>query len=501
MSSTTDKAKGQALAVFAVSLTAVLLAAAFAFDGGLLYMQRRDQQNAADAAAIAGARYLVDSTATARQNARDAATDLAQANGFRTGQDGSVVTVHVPPATGPHAGQNGYIEVEISNSRPSFFAALMNVLSWDVSARAVALNDDSTGGGYSILALRDEGNPCTTLAIGGNGQMVAAGDIQVNMPCDGSSGAMAVGGGGEVTVELDVGGTGNCNVVGNFVPDLGDPGYDDAVNCNVVEDVTPIADPFAIPGFPVPSVGATPLALAPLRIDGDDVEPPGGCPGVSGGATVSDPQLCSFGSKHDDTVWYLYPGVYPGGLKLDGGTFYLGPGLFYLGGGGLDVGGGAVLKSVATVPAPGSDPDPSGGVLIYNSQLPGTGPKGAAGDVILNGNAADIFLLPYEDDPWGGIVLWQDKAVTKDVTINGNDSLMQVAGTIYVPTGLVKVNGSSPEGYSPPAACPTEDQLAKLQMDQIIAYEFQVTGAQCSIIEALNRDEYIYKVRGAGLVE
>ena len=505
MSSTTDRANGQALAIFVISLTAVLLAAAMVFDGGLLYMERRDEQNAADAAAIAGARYLTSTSGGARADAIEAATDIATANGFTTGDGNAVVDVYVPPVTGDHIGENGYIEVQISNNRPSFFAAMMGVLSWDVSARAVALNDDSTGAGYAILALRDEGTPCTTTAIGGNGKMIAAGDIQVNMPADCNQGAMAIGGGGEVTVEtidveLNVLGTGNCNVVGSFVPDPDDPSYLDAVHCNVHEDASPISDPFAGDDFPVPSA-STALAEAPSRIDGDEVDPPAGCPAVPyTGATISTPKLCEFKkNKHGDTRWYLSPGMYPGGLKLDGGTYYMGPGLYFIGGGGLDVQGGASLISVASRPAAGSTPALGGGVLIYNSQLL---PQSTAGDIVLNGSGADVRLLPYEHDPWDGIVLWQDKDVELTVKINGSDSLMQIAGTIYVPTGKVMVDGSAPAGYSPPAECPTgAGGLASLQMDQIIAYEFAVDGEQCSIIEALNRGGYTYKQHGAGLVE
>ena len=64
MLSTTDpKAdKGQVLVIFALSLTALIMFAALAFDTGMMLVQRRDQQNAADAAALSGAKQL-DGTA------------------------------------------------------------------------------------------------------------------------------------------------------------------------------------------------------------------------------------------------------------------------------------------------------------------------------------------------------------------------------------------------------------------------------------------------------
>jgi Flp pilus assembly protein TadG len=56
LSSTTDRARerGQVLVLFAGGLVALLIVAALAFDVGMMLVERRDQQNAADAAALAG---------------------------------------------------------------------------------------------------------------------------------------------------------------------------------------------------------------------------------------------------------------------------------------------------------------------------------------------------------------------------------------------------------------------------------------------------------------
>ena len=47
--------------LFAGALAVLLIIAALAFDVGLMVLERRDQQNAADAAALAGARYVLAS--------------------------------------------------------------------------------------------------------------------------------------------------------------------------------------------------------------------------------------------------------------------------------------------------------------------------------------------------------------------------------------------------------------------------------------------------------
>ena len=55
MSSTTDarRDRGQVLAIFALSLVTIVIVAALAFDTGMMLLEKRDQQNAADAAALA----------------------------------------------------------------------------------------------------------------------------------------------------------------------------------------------------------------------------------------------------------------------------------------------------------------------------------------------------------------------------------------------------------------------------------------------------------------
>ena len=60
------------------------------------------------------ARRKADSEAAAR--------DIAHANGFLNGTTTSIVDVNIPPGNGLHRGLTGYIEVEISNKRPSVFA-------------------------------------------------------------------------------------------------------------------------------------------------------------------------------------------------------------------------------------------------------------------------------------------------------------------------------------------------------------------------------------------
>lgn len=463
MSSTTERHRGQALAVFVISLGSLISVAALAFDGGAMMLERRDQQNAADAAAIAAARYVRTSTS----KARDAAINVAAANGFVDGVNDQRVSVSIPPTAGPFRGDPHYVEVQIRSTRPSIFAGIMGVTSWPVSARAVGTDLDAAGGSFSILAL--DPSSCDAMLVSGSGAVTAYGNIQVNSSC--GDGAMRRQGNGDIVVDVD---GGACNVVG----DIKDGGGSGIMDCVQNEGAPFIEDPLA--RLPAPAVPALPKPID--RVTGTKAVPPG-CPGSSDPATLSSPKVCQYPSAYAGTAWRLYPGLYPGGLKLQGGTFYLEPGLYYIAGGGVSItGSGTQTYSVD----PSGVTGPGGGVLLYNTLAPTL----ATGPVFLDGAGADIDLWPYDDDrsPYDGLLLFQDRTqnlVGDDVTINGSASDMSVRGTVYVPAGDVKVNGST----------------GLLTMDQVIAGIYKVNGAPGSHLMALKSEDFIVRLRAAGLVE
>src|SRR5713226_6265012 len=81
--------RAQSLVIVALSATVLFGIIALGLDGGRLYFERRDVQNSADAAALAGAQELIPTTASATvtvtmmQNARCQAAIYA----FKTWQD------------------------------------------------------------------------------------------------------------------------------------------------------------------------------------------------------------------------------------------------------------------------------------------------------------------------------------------------------------------------------------------------------------------------------
>ncbi len=307
MSSTTDRSRGQVLALFALSLVAVLSAAALAFDAGLMYVERRDQQNAADAAALAGARYLTSSTPDARQDATDAAALVATANGFTDTKNNARVAIHVPPVTGPYVGRNGFIEVQISATRPSIFAAIMGILNWDVSARAVALDGAGSGGAFAILQTDQPKADCPALDVTGQGSILAKGNIQVNSSCTSPKPAMQITNNGSLVVAIQ---GGSCDVVGDI---------DGSPVCLTPTDTQVMPDPILQAGVPQPSIPGV-VAPAPKSLDSPTKTVPDSCPnsGHAQAATIASPNVCTFGSSLGGK-WRLYPGLYPGGLSFQAG--------------------------------------------------------------------------------------------------------------------------------------------------------------------------------------
>jgi hypothetical protein len=114
--------QGQLLVVFALALIGFVGTIGLIIDGGSTFVQRRDEQNVADAAAMAaGYAHLLGADPTA------AAEAVASANGYQNGVDGTVISVSV-----------GEVELTVSVTRPhrNYFSGLLGFSSWDVSATA-----------------------------------------------------------------------------------------------------------------------------------------------------------------------------------------------------------------------------------------------------------------------------------------------------------------------------------------------------------------------------
>jgi hypothetical protein len=476
LSSTTDpnRQRGQTLVLFTLTLIVLLAAAALVFDVGQSLADRRSRQNAADAAALAGARYLPDSA-----HARSVALDVAALNGYQDGVGGITVEVKIPP--GPETnfpGWPGYIEVQISGSRGGFFSGLAGMPAWEVAAMAVAANTHDAAAPYAFLALDPDG--CQSAKFAGNGVVSVNGNIQVNSSC---SSAMMVQGNTTVTVTIP---DGQCNVHG----DIKFGGNAD-LNCIENPGAPVVPDPLAkLAAPPVPDL---PDSVVKLSVTSLDI--PDNCPGGASPATATDPAPCKFTSSYAGTVWRLSPGFYPGGLVVQGGIILLQPGIYYIGGGGFQANG--TSAKVYSVAAGASSPVVGGGVLLYNSEDPqyhtqcaGPGaapPRACIGDITLNGAGTEVHLRQLDiGSRWDGLVIWQDGSIAKQpaITIDGSGAVMDITGTFYAPKALLSITGDSGDTLT----------------TQVIAYDFVVNGNASGL--NVNFDEsYFIQFHAEGLVQ
>lgn len=489
MSSTTESARGQTIVIFALSLVVILGMAALAFDVGQALVSQRSQQNAADAAALAGARYVAASACTSNPSLSNpacapavaAALQVAQLNGYGDGvtncatgctNANPAVTVKIPPGPegAPYDGVAGTVEVEIGTRQPSIFAGVFGIRNWNVGVLAVAANQVDTALSFSFLAL-DPNCPSVVLSGANGSGLTAGGNVQVDATC---AGGLKVQGNATITVT-----SGACNVSGASIQTGGNANVD----CTVNTDQPVIPDPLA--GLPAPTMPG--LAHVPVNLDTPAVAPPSNCP-----SALAAPATCKFTSNYAGTHWRLYPGTYPGGLQLLAGTFYLEPGIYYIAGGGFSAGGnGVVVESVnaGTTTA-------GGGILIYNTSdlVPGTPCSGVAcgGPITLDGSTAQITLYPYESSlftpqpaqTYDGMVIFQDRTLNSTITLNGSSSNLNVTGTIYAPLALVKVNGSNSTATN----------------TQVIAYDFQFNGSGGNMTVGYQGSSFFH-LRGAGLVK
>src|SRR5437879_3574645 len=120
----TTSRRGMVLVLVAVLLPVVVGTMALALDGGVLYLQRRQAQSVADAAALAGGYALYNGTNFSV--AQGAAVAIAARNGYLLAN--SAVTQP----------QSSQVAVTVTSSPPRFFSGLWGSGSLAISASAMA---------------------------------------------------------------------------------------------------------------------------------------------------------------------------------------------------------------------------------------------------------------------------------------------------------------------------------------------------------------------------
>jgi Putative Flp pilus-assembly TadE/G-like len=166
---------GSILVMTALSLVAMIVILGFAIDVGHVRLVQRNLQRAADAAAVAAAledRHCTNASdcstmqsaaqSALTENGMTATSTLTNCSG--TAGDGITMTLNDPPceiSTDPNQGKSNYAEVVLSQKVPAFFASMVGVPNFTVTARAEAARGTS---GPCIYALDPSGPAITILA-------------------------------------------------------------------------------------------------------------------------------------------------------------------------------------------------------------------------------------------------------------------------------------------------------------------------------------------------
>lgn len=472
--------RGQLLVIFAGALVLIMAIAALVVDIGFIFMLRRQEQNAADPAALAAARYI-PAKDTGQMWA--AACFYAVQNGFAPkrsdnnadcpgagAHDGSFVTVNYPPSAAAveFAGHPGYVEVTVRRQHKSFFAGVLGMPTVTVATPAVAAWDTGTAGASSLVSLKATG--CSTATIhggGGSGGVYifpatgvppeAGGFVQVNSTCGAADGADDQCTSGPSSAMTIAGGTYLRSNTVYIQGGCTNSGSSSQVFSAFDERAAYVGDPLALLRPP------SPVDLVHRQ-----------CPT---GPTTSptSPKKCDLNGNVT-----LQPGTYYGGWKINSSTkVTLEPGIYIIAGGGIDQTSG-VTESEAL-----------GRVLIYSTDSPACGSGGGAvacqgkldftGSTTLNLRGLDknAACPPYGSTgcPYGGLLFWQDANGSgagtdkANIELSGGGSLY-LEGTVYSARGEAKITGN---GLST-GCTPDADGKTNCAAVQIIAETWDVGG-------------------------
>ena len=196
--------RGQVLVIFAGGLLALLAIAAIVIDLGFVFMLRRMEQNVADPAAIAAARYIrANGGIPDVPKMRSVACLYARQNGLfpsaadnsgcvpANDPDATTLTVNYPPSAnaGPRLmGRPGYVEVIVSRVHNTFLGTVLGIRQIPVTSSAVAAFHDGDSNSNSLIALDTGGcggNPAGGVSGGANVTIQATIDPATGLPYDG----------------------------------------------------------------------------------------------------------------------------------------------------------------------------------------------------------------------------------------------------------------------------------------------------------------------------
>lgn len=364
--------------VMALSLPVVIGFLGLGVEAGLWFHAKRGLQSAADAAAISGAyERLAGSTVNV---AVSAAGQAAQASGY-DGSIGDSMVVNTPPLSGEFIGDSNAVEVIASRELQLLFSSLLS------RRTSITIN------AYAVATLADGDDPFCVLSLD-----------------QAASGAVSIGGTANVTLDCGIAANSNASdaveIFGNADVLAGN------VQTNGQIDVSGSGDLVTTDGEKenAPRVN-DPYAAIPEPTDED----------------------CDFNNEvrvQNNDVTTLTPGVYCGGIRINGGVADFAPGVYILRGGDLEINGGVTT---------GDD------VFFYFTQKNGT-----YAEVSIAGNAAVTLSADPDGDRVGtdytGMLFMQDDDATGTSNKFNGGSDMALKGVVYFPSQPLEFTGGGNVG-------------------------------------------------------
>jgi hypothetical protein len=368
-----------------------------------------------------------------------AAAAVAGFNGFNS------ISVQYPATSGAHTGCL-YVRVSVSRSMGTTFSRIVGQTSWTASAAAVSamVKTQSAASANCTFCSLNSTNANHTLLVELGSSLVVDGDIYVNS----ANGLKANDPNSAVKLKdwnvggdaYDIFGTGgkiqatNIDVVGGWETHDNDVASATQANCPSSQRPDPLAYSTLNPR-PVANVCvhqpvlADPLGLFPAPV-------------YSGYPVVATKQAHYGGSN----TYTIPPGIYIGGIKIDGtAKVTMQPGVYYMAGGGFTVAQAGSVTGLA--------------VTIYSGSQ--NGKSGAAGPVSIN-TTGTVTIQPSLTGLMSGMTIFMERASPADVTIQPNNTVQcatvasagqpqgcigGISGTIYAvndqSTAIIKAAGTA----------------------------------------------------------
>jgi len=447
---------GQVLVLFCISVVAMLIAMALLYDGARALVLRRQLQNAADAAALAGANVISSGTpqGCASNGVIRTAVATAAKNSVKTNlawSDATVASkVTVSCSTDPNFGTNLAVTVAINDTAPTYFGRIAGKANMAVGAQGTAINGSLPPGRFSVMQL-DPSNlswpngyrGCPSILFSGGPSVIFEGSVQSDSACTSANGGSIGTNGNSATITLVS--PAKIQMVGTYTP-----------------------GPLVITPAPIQNSAYVPDPLAGLPA----------IPTLATSTTAGSPKT-TVGNGQNPACSILEPGVYPGGIEIKSqGSAWLRPGIYVMAGGGITIGAqGAIytlsgdtnITNCGALDAATWDTAlcraDNCGVLVYNTST-GSGANAALGPLDLGGGSS-IKMRAYNPtiDPWTtrrseykNLMFWQDALACAGaspcaapipsstyhqpvMSLRGGGSAF-LQGTIYAPSGQVSLGGN-----------------------------------------------------------